>query len=180
MYYVGRNGSQSGPYPLDELKNMAATGRLAPNDLVWTDGMSEWKPASAALPEVFAAAAPAATPAPPPPAAGAIHPSYAPAPPPGAVDPMYPAGTPVDSYLWLAVLANLLCCPPLGIPAVIYAAQVQPRQQHGDIAGAMAASKKALSWAIAALIVGILCNIGSGVTVTWWLNMLKTQHIQLF
>ncbi len=176
MYYVGRNGSQSGPYPLDELKKMATTGRLAPTDLVWTDGMSEWKPASTTLPEVFAAP-PAAASAPPPPVAGAIHPSYAPAPPRG-VDPMH-YGTPVESYLWLAVLVNLICCPPLGIPAVIYAAQVQPKHQHGDIAGAMEASKKALTWAIAALLAGILCNVTSGFAITWWLNKLNLQHIQL-
>ena len=167
MYYVGRNGSQSGPYPLDELRNMAATGRLAPSDLVWTDGMSEWKPASAALPELFSGgpAAPAAS-APPPIASGSIHPSYAPAPPVGAVDPMFPTGTPIPTYLWQSIVVTLLCCLPLGIPAIIYASQVESKRLHGDIAGAMASSKNAKMWCWIGFLIGlvqVLVGIAYGV-----------------
>ncbi len=166
MYYVGKNGSQSGPYPLDELKSMASSGRLSPTDLVWTEGMSEWKPAGAALPDVFATAsspAPAAAPvsAPAPPLA-------APFPPPGqafpaAMDPGMISGTPIPNYLWQSIVVTLCCCPPFGIPAIVYSSQVESKRQHGDIAGAMQSSKSAKMWCWIGLITGLLCNIGSGI-----------------
>ena len=45
-----------------------------------------------------------------------------------------------------AILVTLCCCVPLGIPAIYFAAQVDPRLAGGDIAGAEEASRKALMW----------------------------------
>jgi DNA-directed RNA polymerase subunit RPC12/RpoP len=44
MYYVG--GQQLGPVTSAQLKQLAATGRLAPSDRVWREGMTKWVPAS--------------------------------------------------------------------------------------------------------------------------------------
>jgi hypothetical protein len=52
----------------------------------------------------------------------------------------------VPNYLVFAILATLLCCLPAGIPAIIYAAQVNGKLQAGDIAGAQQASKNAKLW----------------------------------
>ena len=69
-------------------------------------------------------------------------------PPPGVV--MAPtAMTPVaavPNYLVFAILTTVLCCLPAGIPAIVYAAQVNTKQQVGDIAGAQAASNNAKMW----------------------------------
>jgi hypothetical protein len=52
MYHVGRNGQQTGPFSIEQLKTMAANGELQPTDLVWKEGMAGWEPAST-LPGVF-------------------------------------------------------------------------------------------------------------------------------
>jgi GYF domain 2/Domain of unknown function (DUF4190) len=52
MYFVGRSGQQTGPFSVEQLKGMAASGELQATDLVWKDGMAGWEPA-ATLPGVF-------------------------------------------------------------------------------------------------------------------------------
>jgi hypothetical protein len=76
---------------------------------------------------------------------------------------------PVQNYLVFAILVTVLCCLPAGIPAIVYAAQVNGKLQAGDIAGAQAASKNAKMWCMIAaglglgvgLIYGLL--IGAGI-----------------
>ena len=59
-----------------------------------------------------------------------------------------PPGPPVqvDNYLVFAILSTVLCCLPAGIPAIVYASQVNAKLQAGDIAGAQLASKNAKMW----------------------------------
>ena len=54
------------------------------------------------------------------------------------------AGAPdkVPNYLIQAII-SAVCCFPLGIISIIFAAQVNGKVNAGDIAGAMDASKKA-------------------------------------
>ena len=52
----------------------------------------------------------------------------------------------VQNYLVFAILTTVLCCLPAGIPAIVYAAQVNGKVQSGDIAGAQLASKNAKMW----------------------------------
>jgi S1-C subfamily serine protease len=49
-----KNGAQAGPVTRKDLKQLASAGTVAPNTLVWTEGMAEWKPAETALPDLFA------------------------------------------------------------------------------------------------------------------------------
>lgn len=152
MYYVGRNGRQTGPHSLDELKAMAAAGQLAPTDLTWTDGMSEWKPASVTLPDLFAnlPTPPPAAPAPGPPPILAQT-TTAP-----LADATLVSGTPITTYLWQSIVVTLLCCLPVGVVAIVFASQVDSKRQHGDIAGAMASSKKAKTWCWVAFAIGMV------------------------
>ena len=53
-----------------------------------------------------------------------------------------------------AVLTTIFCCLIGGIVAIIYAAQVNTKLAQGDIAGAQSASKTAMGWIIANLIIG--------------------------
>lgn len=53
---------------------------------------------------------------------------------------------PVPNYLVFAILSTVLCCLPAGIPAIVYAAQVNSKLQLGDLAGAQAASSNAKMW----------------------------------
>lgn len=45
-WYYAHDGEQKGPVPVSELHRLAANGDFDPvNDLVWREGMSDWKPA---------------------------------------------------------------------------------------------------------------------------------------
>lgn len=102
----------------------------------------------------LSAAAPAAqasyTPPPPP------SPSYAPPRPAGG----YPDGGPVQpqipNYLVQSILVTICCCLPLGVVAIIFAAQVNSKLAAGDIAGAQEASNKAKLFCWIALAIGLV------------------------
>lgn len=63
-----------------------------------------------------------------------------PAPPPPAVPPQVP------NYLVQAILVTIFCCWPFGIPAIVFAAQVNGKLGAGDVQGAMESSRKAKMW----------------------------------
>ena len=52
----------------------------------------------------------------------------------------------VPNYLVPAILVTVLCCLPFGIPAIVYAAQVNGKLQVGDVVGAKESSKNAKMW----------------------------------
>src|SRR5262245_40395657 len=66
-YYYVRNGERVGPISGRQLKELAATGQLTPDDLVWKEGMAGWEPARK-LKGLFASAS--ASEPPPVPTAG--------------------------------------------------------------------------------------------------------------
>jgi len=63
---------------------------------------------------------------------------------------------PIRSHLVFAILVTILCCLPAGIPAIVYAARVDPRAAAGDIAGARDAADKAWMWCWIGFGVGLL------------------------
>lgn len=66
-----------------------------------------------------------------------------------------PPGATVENYLVFAILVTVFCCLPLGIPAIVYAAQVNGKLQVGDYMGAQQASKNAKTWCFVSLGVGL-------------------------
>ena len=66
------------------------------------------------------------------------------------------AAVAVPTYLAQAILCTIFCCVPLGIPAIVYAAQVNGKIARGDIEGARASSSNAKTWCYVALGVGLL------------------------
>jgi Interferon-induced transmembrane protein/zinc-ribbon domain len=66
-----------------------------------------------------------------------------------------PPGATVQNYLVFAILATVFCCLPAGIPAIVYAAQVNGKLQAGDLAGAQVASKNAKLWCLISLGLGL-------------------------
>jgi hypothetical protein len=69
-----------------------------------------------------------------------------------------PAQKPQNYLVW-AIVTTLLCCLPLGIVSIVFAAQVDSKWNAGDYAGAMDASNKARTWAMASAIVGIVIAV---------------------
>ena len=45
-WHYAKDGARLGPVPSQRLKELAASGELAPTDLVWKEGLPEWRPAS--------------------------------------------------------------------------------------------------------------------------------------
>ena len=66
-WYYSRGGQSQGPVTWAQLQQFAASGGLAASDLVWTEGMAAWLPASQ-VPDLFGA--------PPPPAYGQPQQQY--------------------------------------------------------------------------------------------------------
>ncbi len=75
------------------------------------------------------------------------------------------SGVYVPNYLVFAILATVLCCLPAGIPAIVYAAQVNGKLLAGDIAGAQEASRNAKMWC------WISAGLGLGVVLIYGLMM---------
>jgi hypothetical protein len=50
---------------------------------------------------------------------------------------------PIPNYLVQSILITIFCCLPLGIPAIVFAAQVNGKVASGDIEGALRSSGKA-------------------------------------
>ena len=64
----------------------------------------------------------------------------------------------VPNFLIPAII-SLFCCLPLGIVAVIFAAQVNSKVASGDIAGAQDSAKKAKMFSYIAIGLGLLAII---------------------
>ncbi len=88
QWFVMKNGQQSGPYTVEQLREKLGTLELASTDHVWREGMAGWLPISAAL---------ATTPPPMPPA-------MPPPPLPGGLAPPRPASA-AKSHALYVVLA---------------------------------------------------------------------------
>ena len=86
---------------------------------------------------------------PPPPPYGAM--------PPGSYQ--QPGGPPPPNYLVWAILSTIFCCLPLGIPAIIFASQVNSKWQMGDFAGAQESSRKAKNFSLWATIGGVVVAV---------------------
>lgn len=71
----------------------------------------------------------------------------------------YPAPKQVPNYLVQSVLVTLCCCMPLGIVALIFAAQVNSKLAGGDVPGAMQASKNAKLFSIIGLVCGLVVAV---------------------
>lgn len=138
QWYYSKNGTQLGPVAQGELLAKLSSGEVAQSDLVWKEGMADWLPASqVAELKVLASATPPAL-------AGSVQAPVSPYAAPHATgfgnEPLIP------NYLWQSILVTIMCCWPLGIPAIIFAAKVDGLKARGDIQGAMAASNNAKKW----------------------------------
>jgi hypothetical protein len=146
QWYYSKNGRQLGPVEESELRAKLASGEVAQTDLVWRDGMGDWRPAGG-VPELARPVAhvlPVSFEKP-----GEASPYAAP-----ATRDIAPAsyGPLIPNYLWQSIVVTIFCCWPFGIPAIVYSSKVDGLRASGDIQGAMAASASAKNWCLAAVL----------------------------
>jgi len=67
QYNVAVNGQTTGPFNMDQLKQMVQSGQLTNKSMVWKNGMAGWVEAGT-VQELAVLFAPGAPPPPPPPA----------------------------------------------------------------------------------------------------------------
>ncbi len=66
----------------------------------------------------------------------------------------------IQNYLWQSIVVTVLCCLPLGIPAIVYATKVNNALMQGDTDAARKASDNAKMWCIISLVCGIVGGLG--------------------
>ncbi len=49
QYYISKNGQQTGPFTLEQIRSAAMQGTLSMTELCWTEGMATWVPISQVL-----------------------------------------------------------------------------------------------------------------------------------
>jgi hypothetical protein len=152
QWYYSKNGTQLGPVSEGEIIAKLASGEVSAADLVWKEGMADWRPAASVAELASLRVIPPVVNSP------VVNSPYAPPTFPSA--PM-PGGANIPNYLWQSIVVTIFCCWPLGIPAIVYAAKVDGLRARGDIAGAMAASSSAKTWCIVA------AGIWLGLVVLW-------------
>lgn len=86
-----------------------------------------------------------------------------------------PAAKPPESggaYLALSILSTLFCCLPFGIPAIVFASQIDGKLKSGDIEGATNSARLAKIWIItsaasgfAFLVIYLIIMATAGLTV---------------
>jgi Interferon-induced transmembrane protein/zinc-ribbon domain len=74
----------------------------------------------------------------------------------GQAIPTFQTAPALSNWLIPAIIATVCCCPPFGIVALIFSAQVNTKLSAGDIAGAQRASSRARLWTIVAFITAAL------------------------
>lgn len=61
--------------------------------------------------------------------------------------------------MW-AILSTVLCCLPLGVASIVFAAQVNGKWAAGDVQGAQESARKAKTFAIWSAVAGLVFGLG--------------------
>jgi hypothetical protein len=143
MYKIlGGDGKEYGPVSTETLRQWVNEGRANAQTQVQLEGSVGWT-ALGMLSEF--AGSPSS-----PELSSAAPSGMGGAPPPAAK---------IPNYLVQSILITLCCCLPFGIPAIVYAAQVNSKQAGGDLVGAQDSSKKAKMWCWIGFGFGLVVNI---------------------
>ncbi len=175
-WFYAPDSQQLGPVSAGQLVQLAAAGTIQPDTLIWKEGLANWVKARQVLglvdapaeagemvddPEITRARQPQA-PASVQPSANPTWPGQTPAAPIPYSGPQTgygPGSAPPPNYLVWAILSTIFCCWPLGIPAIVFAAQVNSKFQAGNYAEALQASQKAKLWCWISFGVGLPVTI---------------------
>ncbi|MFU8893119.1 MAG: GYF domain-containing protein [Luteolibacter sp.] len=149
QWYYSKDSAQHGPVPLQDLQAKIRSGEIAPDALIWREGMADWTSANA-IPEIGVSLAPAL----PVSAAATV---YAPPASPGSagfppIANARPSSGLAIASLILGILGLTSCTFITGIPAVIcgHMAMGRTHPKTGNLGGR--------GMAIAGLVMGYICS----------------------
>lgn len=147
MYRVEVNGTDYVAPDIKTLQQWATEGRLLPETMVWVEAQQNHLRASQ-VPGLYF------TPA--------TQPSYEQPPAHGNAPYLRQgyAGPPPPNHLVWAILATVLCCMPLGVASLVFAAQVDGQHARGEYQKAIDSSNKAKTFAIISAATGVLLTVG--------------------
>ncbi len=170
QYWIVVDRNHAEPYTASQLKAMG----IKPDTYTWHRGLTQWVAASE-IPELAAELWPAVQP-PAPSAAPVVEETVAetvrmtpPAPPARVV--VQPSPVPVaqvaevqaaddeerpSAYMWWSIVVAALFSLPLGVIAIIFAAQVSRQWRDGDRAGARRSSERAYWFSIIGFVTGLM------------------------
>jgi len=138
-YQVSRQGRQLGVFSLKDIRDKLASGELLADDLAKTEDMADWL----ALGELTSDA---------PRSPQAETPAVA-----AKYNARFRRRSRPANNLVGAIIVTLFF-PPFGIPAIVYASQVNGKYSGGDYSGARKAAQKAKTWiriSVGAVLFGI-------------------------
>jgi hypothetical protein len=84
----------------------------------------------------------------------------------------------MPTYLVQAILVTIFCCMPFGIVAIVYAAQVEGKQNSGDYDGALRSSDTARRWCWYAVLSWVAI-VGVGLVIQLLFLGLAMRHPQI-
>jgi hypothetical protein len=149
MYKIlGGDGKEYGPVSAQTLQQWVREGRANAQTQVQLEGSVGWTALGMLSEFAGSFSAPPLSPAAPGAAPAGL----------GAT----PTGAKIPNYLVQSILVTLCCCLPFGIPAIVYAAQVNSKQAAGDLAGALDSSQKAKMWCWIGFGIGLAANLVIG------------------
>jgi hypothetical protein len=122
---IGADGREYGPVTTDQLKKWITEGRVTTQTRAQAEGASDWK-LLGDFPEFAAMTGMPVS---------VNLPSHA------ASEPR--PGVNVSNYLVPAILCTVFCCMPLGIAAIVFAAQANSKAAVGDLTGAWESANRA-------------------------------------
>jgi hypothetical protein len=146
-WFIEHGGQRLGPMTAEAARQMAASGQIAPADLVWCQGMPTWQRADAqswySIPIGIAP-----PPLPPQQMGGTLFKgleAYGEAEPP--------------SLIGWSIAVLLCCCLPGGIAGLIYGNKAKTEYARGNFSEARSAYETGKNWLIGSAIVGAIINI---------------------
>ena len=157
-WYYTKMGIQQGPVPEDELQNKIRRGEIGDSNLIWREGMADWKP-YAQIPELQSGGSVVKDREGPPPMVVEAVPAAPSHPTQLQGDSDFGVSQEIPTYLAHSLVAlafSCVCmafiCIPLGLPfaivALVYASKVDRLKAQGDFMGAKASSGNAKLWMI--------------------------------
>ena len=139
-YWLHRDGERYGPYSEPALRKHLSSGNASQDDHLQAVGSGEWTTLRKVLAQSGASRSTGNT-------GNSTRTAQTPR-------EKFRKTRPNNHMVW-AILTTICCCLPFGIPAIVYASQVDKKFQQGDFQGAENSSRTAKTWCLVAFGLGI-------------------------